>query len=60
MENTKKTLVRLMNEEEGQNMIEYALVAGIIAVGAIVAMTAFKNQIATAFNSVGSQLANAV
>ncbi len=60
MQTVKTTLVRLMNEEQGQNMIEYALVAGVIALGAIVAMTGLKNQIQNAFSSVGSQLANNV
>ena len=53
-----KTLVRLGNEEDGQNLIEYALVAGIIALGAIVAMTGLKNQIVTSFNNISNQLAN--
>lgn len=50
---------RLAAEEDGQNLIEYALIAGIISLGAIVAMTGLKNQIVNAFNSVGNQLANA-
>ena len=58
MQTMKKTLVRLMNEEDGQNLIEYALVAGVIALGAIVAMTGLKNNISNAFSTVGSQLAN--
>ena len=55
----QNALVRLVNEEDGQNLIEYALIAGIIALGAIAAMTGLKNQIVNAFNSVGNQLANA-
>ena len=59
MKSMQNALVRLVNEEDGQNLIEYALIAGIIALGAIVAMTGLKNQIVNAFNSVGNQLANA-
>lgn len=59
MKSMQNALVRLVNEEDGQNLIEYALIAGIIALGAIVAMTGLKNQISNAFNSVGNQLQNA-
>ncbi len=59
MKSMQNALVRLVNEEDGQNLIEYALIAGIIALGAIVAMTGLKNQIINAFNSVGNQLQNA-
>lgn len=59
MKSMQNALVRLVHEEDGQNLIEYALIAGIIALGAIVAMTGLKNQIVNAFNSVGNQLANA-
>ncbi len=54
-----KTLVRLGTEEDGQNLIEYALIAGIIALGAVVAMTGLKNQIVIAFGNISNQLANA-
>ena len=60
MKNVMHLLNRLVREESGQNLIEYALVAGIIGLGAVVAMTTLKNQISAAFNSVGSQLANSV
>ena len=56
----RNVLSRLMEEESGQNLIEYALVAGIIGLGAVVAMTTLKNNISRAFNSVGSQLNSAV
>ena len=55
----QKTFKRLIIEEDGQNLIEYALIAGIIALGAIVAMTGLKNQIVIAFGSISNQLANA-
>lgn len=50
----------LVREDDGQSLIEYALVAGIIALGAIAALTLLKNQIATAFNYIGNTLKNAV
>ena len=60
MNKVKNVLSQLMVEESGQNLIEYALVAGIIGLGAVVAMTTLKNSIVSAFSSVGSQLAGAV
>ena len=60
MNKVKNVLTQLMVEESGQNLIEYALVAGIIGLGAVVAMTTLKNSIVSAFSSVGSQLAAAV
>ena len=35
----KNLFVRFVREEEGQDLIEYSLLAAIIAVGAIAAMT---------------------
>jgi pilus assembly protein Flp/PilA len=52
-----KTLLRaLLNEESGQDLIEYALIAALIALGAIVAMGGLSNQIANEFNSIGNSL----
>ena len=50
----------LINDESGQDLIEYALVAGLVALGAVVAMTGLSTKIGSAFNTVGSQLTNAV
>ena len=49
-----------LKDESGQSLIEYALVAGIIGIGAVVAMTSLRTKIATAFNSVGSQLSSEI
>ena len=60
MKNAKTIALRLMQDESGQNLIEYALVAGLVALGAVAAMTGLSTKIATAFNTVGSQLTNAM
>ncbi len=60
MNKLKNVLVQLVEKESGQNLIEYALVAGIIGLGAVVAMTTLKNTISTAFNNIGSTLTNSV
>ena len=50
----------LKSDESGQDLIEYALVAGLIGLGAVVAMSGLATSIASAFGSVGNQLTNAV
>ena len=56
-----KALYRsLVHDESGQNLIEYALVAGLIGLAAVTAMTGLGTTIKTAFNSVASQLTIAV
>lgn len=56
----KHIFFSLMNDESGQDLIEYALVAGLIGLGAVVAMTSLSGKIGNAFNSVGNTLANSV
>jgi pilus assembly protein Flp/PilA len=60
MKNLKNVFTVLLNDESGQDLIEYALVAGLIGLGAVVAMTTLSGKIGTAFNTVGNQLTNAV
>jgi pilus assembly protein Flp/PilA len=50
----------IKDDESGQDLIEYALVAGLIGLGAVVAMSSLSSNIASAFGSVGNQLTNAV
>jgi pilus assembly protein Flp/PilA len=60
MKNIQQVFAHFIKDESGQDLIEYALVAGLIGVGAVVAMTSLSGKISNAFNSVGSQLTNAV
>ena len=46
----------LMMREEGQDLIEYALVVALIAFGAIVGMTKVANGINTAFGNIATTL----
>lgn len=55
-----KTLKTFFADDSGQNLIEYALVAGIIGLGAVVAMTSLSTKISAAFTAVGSQLTSAL
>ena len=49
-----------LQDDSGQNLIEYALVAGLIGLAAVVAMTSLGTKISTAFNTIGSTLSNSV
>lgn len=46
----------LVEDERGQDLIEYALVLGLIALAATVSMKALANTIGNAFTSVGNKL----
>ncbi|MGP8260406.1 MAG: Flp family type IVb pilin [Acidobacteriaceae bacterium] len=60
MKNIKQVFASVMKDESGQDLIEYALVAGLIGLGAVVAMTGLSGKIGNAFNSVGTSLTNAM
>jgi pilus assembly protein Flp/PilA len=50
----------LKSSEEGQDLVEYALVVALIAFGATTGMTSLATGINTAFSNVSSQLASAM
>jgi pilus assembly protein Flp/PilA len=54
------TLQELMNREEGQDLVEYALVVAVIAFGAVAAMRALSAEIKTAFNTISANLATSL
>jgi pilus assembly protein Flp/PilA len=56
MNNIRPILNNLLNDESGQDLIEYALVAALMALGAIVSMGYLANQISNEFNSIGNSL----
>lgn len=47
---------RFMVEEEGQGLVEYALIIGLIAVVAIAALTASGGSISAIFNTISTKL----
>ncbi|MGA8669798.1 MAG: Flp family type IVb pilin [Terracidiphilus sp.] len=53
-------LQALMNREEGQDLVEYALVVALIAFGAVAAMKGLSSEINTAFNVISSDLATSL
>lgn len=55
----KSIINLLVKDESGQDLIEYALVAGLIGLAAVTAMSSLGSTITNAFNSVGTSLTNA-
>jgi len=54
-----KLFLNLLRDESGQDLIEYALVAGLIGLAAIVGMTALSSSIVNSFDKVGTKLTSA-
>jgi pilus assembly protein Flp/PilA len=52
----KNMLARLIKEEEGQDLIEYALLAAFIAVVVIAAVQSVGTKVNTIFQNVNTQL----
>jgi Flp pilus assembly pilin Flp len=55
----KKLFIRIVSETEGQDLIEYALLAATIALGALAGMRAVRDAVTTEFTSIGSSITGA-
>lgn len=53
----KNLLHNLAKDESGQDLIEYALVAALVGLGAVASMKTLSGAISSAFGAVGTQLA---
>jgi pilus assembly protein Flp/PilA len=60
MKNVKQLLMKLVAEDSGQDLIEYALVAALVGLGSVAAISGLTNSLQNTFNGVGSALTNAV
>jgi Flp pilus assembly pilin Flp len=49
--------LQALREEHGQDMIEYILVGGVVALGAVAGMQTFATDVNTAFTVLGGKLA---
>ena len=56
IEELKNALKLALKNESGQDMVEYALVMGLIAMGAVAAMKGFATTISTGLTSIGTKL----
>jgi len=50
---------RFVREEEGQGLVEYALIIGLIAIVAIAALGLAGSQVSTIFSNITTSLENA-
>ncbi len=56
----KELLIKLVAEDAGQDLIEYAMVAALLGLGVYGAAKNMDNSIKNTMNSVGTTLTNAV
>lgn len=54
--NRRERFLSLVEDESGQDLIEYALIAALIAISAIAALRGISNRISNQFNSIGNSL----
>jgi len=52
-------MIGFINDEDGATAIEYGLIAALVSVAAIGALSAMGNSLSTMFNSVASTLSSA-
>ncbi len=52
-------MIAFVRDEDGATAIEYGLIAALVSVAAIAALTAMGNSLGTMFNTVSSSLSNA-
>jgi pilus assembly protein Flp/PilA len=51
---------RFWRDDQGQDLVEYALAAGLVAVAAVAAMPALGSTVSNVFVKIGSMISNAV
>lgn len=51
---------RLLSDESGQDLIEYALVTALIAFAAVAGMNSIASSLNSAFSKIGSKLSSAI
>ena len=49
-------LQRFFSDEDGQGLVEYALIIAVIAIAVIVAMIFLRDQISNIFSNIGNNL----
>ncbi len=54
------TVIRFVRDEDGATAIEYGLIAALVSVAAIGALTAMGDSLSTMFNTVSTALSTAV
>ena len=54
-----KLIMRFVKESQGQDLIEYALLASVISIGVIAAMGVVKDALNTEFTSISTSVTSA-
>lgn len=54
-----RALHTLWNDESGQDLIEYALISGLIGLSCVAAMGSLASSLVSSFTSIGATLTNA-
>ena len=49
-------MIAFFRDEEGQGLVEYALIIAVIAIAVIVAMVFMRDQISNVFSNIGNNL----
>jgi pilus assembly protein Flp/PilA len=60
MNDLQQLFSNLLHDESGQDLIEYALIAALIGLGATATMRTLATSIGTALTGIGTRLTNAV
>jgi pilus assembly protein Flp/PilA len=50
------TVIRLLRDDDGQGLVEYALIIAVIAIAVIGAMVFLQSQIQSIFSNIGNNL----
>jgi pilus assembly protein Flp/PilA len=58
MEKVRRILQGLLSDDSGQDLIEYALVAALLGLGSVAALTNLSNTLKNALGGVGNALNN--
>jgi pilus assembly protein Flp/PilA len=56
MEGGLQHMLQFIREEEGQGLVEYALIIAVIAIAVILAMVFLRGQIENIFSNIGNNL----
>jgi pilus assembly protein Flp/PilA len=60
MSNLAKTLTVFPDDERGQDIVEYALIAALVALALIAGMGRVSSAVSTVFTAVGAKLTSSV
>jgi pilus assembly protein Flp/PilA len=60
MSNLTKTVSIFLDDESGQDIVEYALIAGLVALSAIAGIGRVASGVSTVFTTVGTRLTSSV